>query len=553
MNKKRAIFLLIFAGIAIYSLSLFNGFVWDDEEQVVNNTLVHTIANLPSFFTGSTFNTGGTGTLMGIYYKPLMSFFFALIYTFFGPQAFFFHLFQVGIHILNSVLVFWLFRSFLVYLERSKNSKLKTSAPADPPSSRWNDWLAFSLALLFLVHPIQVEAVVYVSALQDVLFFCFGMLSLRAIAKNQNNLRLFLLPAILFLLSLFSKETAAVLILLTLVFVLLFKKGKLLFSALAAGGAVLIYAFLRFVVAKVFFFHQDFSPIMQAPLPQRLLSIPKIIFVYLKTFFFPDRLAIAQHWVVVNPNFPDFFGPLAFDFLFFAVLVVCGIWLYQHSLKAFKTYLFFFLWFVFGLVLHLQLFPLDLTLAERWFYLPLVGLLGMLGIVVYSLKCKKVLVLLLLACALPLATRAISRTTDWKNGLTLFSRDIAISHDVFDLENNYGVELFRAGQYDEAKAHFEKSTAVAPNWWTNWNNLGASLEREGNLISAAQDYQKAIANGDYYLAYENYAGILAKQEKYEEAKEFLENKALPKFPLNYNLQQMYLYVKFKLQPPSDQK
>ena len=43
---------------------------------------------------------------------------------------------------------------------------------------------------------------------------------------------------------------------------------------------------------------------------------------------------------------------------------------------------------------------------------------------------------------------------DWRNGLSLFSRDIR-EDSSFDLQNNMGVELFRVGRYAEAKKYFE--------------------------------------------------------------------------------------------------
>ena len=60
---------LFIIALAVYFFSLFNGFVWDDEEQIVNNAVIQNISNLPYFFTSSTFNTGGAG-LSGWYYKP---------------------------------------------------------------------------------------------------------------------------------------------------------------------------------------------------------------------------------------------------------------------------------------------------------------------------------------------------------------------------------------------------------------------------------------------------------------------------------------------------
>ena len=137
------------------------------------------------------------------------------------------------------------------------------------------------------------------------------------------------------------------------------------------------------------------------------------------------------------------------------------------------------------------------------------------------------------------SVRSFVRTLDWKNGLTLYSHDIKISKDAFDLENNYGVELFRAGDYKKAKVHFEKSTKLAPSWWTNWNNLGASYEREENIQKASEYYQRSINNGQYYLAYENLAKIMVVYGKDKKKTDEFLQKALEIFPGNENLIKLY--------------
>lgn len=134
---------------------------------------------------------------------------------------------------------------------------------------------------------------------------------------------------------------------------------------------------------------------------------------------------------------------------------------------------------------------------------------------------------------------------DWKNGLTLFGHDITLAGESFDLQNNYGVELFRTGNLEQAKIHFEKSTQLAPFWWTNWNNLGVTHQREGDIDKAGVAYQKAIDNGDYYLAWENLAFIKLNQEDNLATENFLA-KGLSKLPMNENLLIAMSMVKQKL-------
>lgn len=60
IDKKILIIILIFIGFFVYLPSFFNSFVWDDEEQIVNNYTIRSIKNIPLFFSQGTFNPGGS-------------------------------------------------------------------------------------------------------------------------------------------------------------------------------------------------------------------------------------------------------------------------------------------------------------------------------------------------------------------------------------------------------------------------------------------------------------------------------------------------------------
>lgn len=508
MNFKLIIIIL---GLAIYLNSFFNSFVWDDEEQIVNNLAVHSLTNIPSLFSGSTFNTGGSGGLAGMYYKPLMPTFFSILYTFGGGSPFLFHLFQASIHIVNALLIFSLFKIF------------------------FKDRLSFFLALIFLVHPLNTESVVYVSALQDTIFLFFGLLALWLFRTKAPGLKSFLLTSLLLLLSLLSKETGFLFIPILFLFNYLYQKQRIVIPTLISVSALGTYLLLRFAVAGVGLQKSGPSPILLATPFERLITTPKIIYTYLADFFFPKDLAIAQHWVIKNISWGEFTLPALLSSLFFLGIFALGFYLWKMKDKNLKTFAFFGLWFILGLGLHLQLFPLDMTFAERWFYFPMIGLLGLLGIIIDKLKLTpKTVTVFAILIVVTLSARTFIRNFDWKNGLTLFSHDSQISQNSFDLENNLGVELFRAGKVEEAAIHFEKSADLAPHWWTSWNNLGVIAERKGNYQKAEEYYRKSIQNGEYFLAYENLANILLVQDKPMEAKVFIKE-AVKKLPLNAKL------------------
>ena len=511
IKTAKVVWIFILIGLLVYGLSLFNGFVWDDEEQIVNNVFVHSVKNIPLLFQSSTFNTGGAGVSAGTYYRPLMMTFFSFVYQLFGPNPFFFHLFQLFFHILTAILVYLMFKHF------------------------FKEMTAFFIALIFLVHPAGVESVAYISAVQDIFYVLFGILAFYIVIKNRAKFEfknIFLINTLLFL-SLLSKETAILFFIIIFIYQLIFDRKFIFENLIFFMMTVGIYALLRFALAGVFFTPYHNAPIVQLSLWQRIMMIPAIFFYYFKLFFYPLDLAVMQHWVIRTLDFRMLLGSLS------AGILALLLWKKRFN----RNFIFFLLWFIITIFPYLQIFPLDMTVAERWFYLPVVGLLGMMG-AVWSKSGNKLVIMGVIIIAI-FSIRSFFRTMDWKNGLTLYGRDIKISKGAFDLENNYGVELFRAGDYQEAKVHFLKSTELAPYWWTNWNNLGAVYEQEKNYQKALEYYQKSIDNGQYYLAYENMAKILVLQEKVNpiagrKTDEFL-RKALEMFPENENLKQIKAY------------
>jgi len=530
----KVVLILFSIGLLVYGSGLWNEFVWDDEEQIVANQAVHSLANWPLFFQGSTFNTGGANSLGGLYFKPLMTFSYALIYSLFGPRAFFFHLVQLLIHSLNSFLVFLFFEWIFGTVRQKKVSK-KTL-----------EQLAFGLSLIFLVHPISVESVSYIASMQEVLFFVFGMSAWLVMIKNKVGWRSVGVVLGLLLASMLSKETGVVFLVAGLALTWLFlKKWRMAWWGMTAT-VIGCYAFLRFAVAGVFLEKHGLSPITVLSLPERLVSLPKILWFYLKTFFYPQRLVIAQHWVVDKVTSPDFYWPLVFLVVASAFVVGLGWRIWRKHSEWWQVFVFSVLLGGAAMGLHSQFFPLDMTVADRWFYLTQVGLLVLIGcgLIVFGLEIQKYLssakywkdiwivggVILVV-----LSIRSVIRVQTWRDSLTLYAHDSQFV-TAFDLENNYGVALFRAGQIDRAGTHFLRSTELAPEWWTNWNNLGALAERAGNDALALEYYEKAIANGQYYLAYENKAKMLARTDA--TAAITFSRESLQFFPANVTLRQV---------------
>ncbi len=510
--------LLLALGGLIYATSLTDGFVLDDEAQITGNPSIRSLSMLGSYFTGSSMDTGGGG-LGGIYYKPVMTLSYALIWAVAGQSGPAFHAFQLLLHILVAYLAFEAFRLFVAR------------------------GLALALALIFLVHPINTECVVYAANLQDTLYMAFGLLALRTFSR-QGRFGWWrgLATGVLLLLGMLSKETGALFVLVCGAYVYLFKRDHLRPFAVAAGGMLLAYLGLRFGVAHLHVLKADTAQIARASVAARLLTMPAVLWHYIATFCWPARLTVTQDWVVTRPGLVSFWLPL-FGVGSFAAVVV---WYWRAHRDG--AFCFFALWTAAGLGLHSQLFPLDGTVADRWFYFTELGVLGMIGVLARDLAQRRsdaatrwpaaatfVPLLLVLAA---LGPRAHWRSRDWRDGATLYAHDLELLPDSFVLLNDYGVELVRADRVAEAEPYFRRSAEAAPHWNINWSNLGAVQEQLGQTDEAKRSLERSMANGAYAFAYENYARILAQSGAFDDARRFLIEEALPRFPGNPTLTEL---------------
>jgi protein O-mannosyl-transferase len=523
LTSKQVFVLFFVLGFIVYGNSLLNPFIADDIPQILNNPLVHDMRHIPKLFSGSTFYSVHESGNVGIFYRPVMMTIFNIFYSLFGPNPSPFHLLQITLHIVNAFLIFVLLRKFL--------SKV----------------LAVGLAILFLVHPINSETVVYIADLQDVLFVFFGLFALRLLILNTITKKKVMYSSLLLLLSLFSKETGFLFILMSIFYFYLFNKKHIKEVLTASLVIVGIYSYFRFIIANIYFGHQDVSPIVKLSLIERLGNIPKIIFHYFSTLIYPKDLVLSQQWVVKNFDLYNFYLPL---FIICLAILVLGFLYFKVNIHNRKIYLFFIAWVTIGMLIISQIYPLDMTVAERWFYFPIIGVLGVSGVIMqnYSLRLKKYVTMLSILFILInslLSIRTIVRNYNWSKPLTLYEHDTKINKDSYTLENEYGYTLAMQNKIDEAEQHFKRSIELAPDWYTNWSNLGVVYFKKGDTQKAKQYLKVAIKNGDdnayLYLA----TIYIFYDHDYKTAEKFLLS-AIKKFPQSSMLWQQLALAEYGL-------
>lgn len=169
-----------------YGNALGNGFVFDDHGHVLSDRSFRSLANLPRLLVSS--------------YRPLRDISYAIDFAVWGEQPFGFHLTSILIHLANTLLVFLLIRRL------TREVLIATLA-----------------ALIFAIHPVQADAVTYISGRRDVLFSLFYLISFhcyltyRRLASDSQKQRYYRAKVCLYVggfllawgLSLLSKEMAA--------------------------------------------------------------------------------------------------------------------------------------------------------------------------------------------------------------------------------------------------------------------------------------------------------------------------------------------------------
>lgn len=353
--------LIIILGLTVYSNALFNDFVWDDKLQIVENVYVHSPIYIPLLFAQSIGSAQKNGDFLGVFYRPLQFSVYAILYILGGGSSAIFHLFQILLHSINAVLLYHLFKHFI----------------------RQN--FALVLALIFLIHPANEVTVSHIANLPEVLFFFFGLAALLILVnKPFRELHIFRMAGLFLLFSLLSKETGLLFVTICLVYIYFFEKQLLVKTSIIFIFLLTFYAILRINSLGLHFFQMNRSEAFDISLMDRVILIPKLTIFYLKEIFSPSLVPKISSSGMVTPL------PLVANFIIITGLLTALFLTIKLVLKSkhFYAALFFLIWFLIGLGMHVQIIPLDVVAAKRWLYFPLAGFLGLIGVIITKFNLK---------------------------------------------------------------------------------------------------------------------------------------------------------------------
>ena len=572
-NSTLIIFLVV-AGFFVFAFNLHNVLFWDDADWIVNNPSVHSLSwsNVKFWFTHNTL--AGIG-LKSNYYRPFLFFTFAINYVIDGVRPFGYHLLSNLIHIGNAILVF----SILYLVLRKK-------------------LVASLTAFFFLIHPLQTEAITYISGRGDLLtaFFMLSALLLFFLAERrglswkgwQRWLSLVFL-----VLALLSRETAIIFPVLLMVFYIAFlSRERFLISlknafikAVPYLAIVVTYGILRLTVLN-FLNTLNFyiAPnIYSSHLYVRIFTFLKVLLVYFKLLVIPTGLHMERS---MDPQLSFWNWSVLLGGLIILGIVLVGFVLYrrenskfegvisdandakkhanytkkdsQHSheirILASRVWLFGFGWFFVALAPVSGITPINALIYEHWLYLPLIGFFFVVSyylakLIVFLKNNHKTALLGILIAVLAgyfafFSAQAIKRNILWGKPIPFYQDILKYEPDSVRINNNIGNMYYNEGNIAKAEESYRKAVAEEDIFPQPHFNLGSILQSKGDIFGAIQEYKKAIGvDPNFYYAYQNLAVIYAQQGDLINATQTLEKvkELRPNDPrVFYNLGLVYL-------------
>ncbi len=498
MRQLAAAVVLVLLVVLAYRPALEAGFVWDDDDYVTQNRTLRTLSGLAEIWLHP--------RSIPQYY-PLVHTTFWLEYRLWGLWAPGYHAVNVLLHAANAL---WVWR-ILVLLE----------LPG-----------AFLAALLFGLHPVQVESVAWVTerknTLSGLLFLTSAYLMLQFLRWKETRPWLYRWATVSYLGSLLSKTvTASLPITLGLV---AWAKGwwrrgtvwRLL--PLAMLGATLAGVTVVLEREHVGAMGSDWN----LSFLQRTLIASRALWFYLACLVWPVNLTfVYPRWQVNTAEVLDYL-PLAGCVGVLAVLWFGRRWWGRWPLVA-ALYFAITVGPALGFV---NVFPMRYSfVADHYQYLASIGPLALAGGAA-AMGFEKLApwlgarwctvtarTLAAMVCA-ALAFLTWEQAHAYRDLETLWRDTLRKNPSAWMAHNNLGLLLLERGNVKEAEQHFLRALDVKPNDSYAMNNLGLIEANRGNLAAASSWFERAVREDPWQAeAANNWGNVLAQLGRWTDAEE----------------------------------
>jgi len=489
-EKNEKIILIIIGALAFFSFinTFQNPFLWDDPGRIVENGYIKRLYNLPLLF-----NSKYLSYFRETTYRPFYTLTLFINYRFSQLNVCGWRIFNIFLHVLNTILIYFLIR----YIFENKTISSIT-------------------ALIFAVHPIHTEAInvaVYRTELLACLFFVGSLfLYLKSIKNIKIRKGFYLLSIFIFILALCSKEIAAPLPLIIILYIYFFsqrkERKKLLVSVLPFFLIVLIWIVIargfelpgKFVGKHELYYGSSFGSKLHLRV---LLSMGASILRYIGISFFPINL------VIIYPQEIENFTPTSKEI--FSFLILIAILIASLKIKKFSKEASFSIFYFFICLLPIsQIIPFSVVYGERWLYIPSLGFCLFVAVLFKRLffdkNLKRLGIILLISITCFYFFVTIVRNREWKSQVILLEKNVNIYPRSMYAQLFLAEEYIKKEDYEKALYHIRTAHEIYPSLFEPYFWLGKYYAKKGPHNEAIKTFSNLLRdfpdkcgnNADFY-------------------------------------------------------
>ncbi|OIO38737.1 MAG: hypothetical protein AUJ75_02450, partial [Candidatus Omnitrophica bacterium CG1_02_49_10] len=491
LKGRRPWYWIILIGFLLYAKTLSFGFNYLDDNALIldNFYFISNLSNIPRLFMEDVFHHHSGGS----YYRPLLSLSFMLDAQLGGAKPFIYRLTNVSLHVISASLVF----SLLIKLHYKKI-------------------LSFFFSLVFAVHPVLTQAVAWIPGRNDSLLTVFVLFSFIYFLDtlNKKNRASYLSHLLFFALALLTKETAVLLPVICVLYIILISRDKL-FSTntlyLICGWAVVAVPW--FLVRKA---------ALKAPIGTADFDIAGSLAVnapaivpFVGKAIFPFRLSVLP----VMKDTPMLYGAMAIAIIIFLIIF--------SKKKRINFIIFGILWFLLFLVpSFIQSISSTPNFSEHRVYLSLIGLafLFLEFDFVKKVETNNRLNLALGAFVVALfAAITFYHSDNFRDKISFWENAVRTSPRSAFNGNNLGSMYYLEGLTGKAERAWRKALELNPDERLVHGNLGLLYMDRSSFPEAEREYKKEIElNPLYDNVYFNLGILYYKTGRPEDAAELWE-------------------------------
>lgn len=474
--NTKVFFILAVIIFALYGKSIFFNFVYfDDDVLILDKQNYLTVSNIKNILTDPVF-----GRENDKYYRPVLNLSFLLDKLIYNINPCGYHLTNILIHLFTVFSIFILF------------------------SHKYDKYLSILFSIVFAVHPTLVKAVAWIPGRNDSLLALFCVLSFYFFIKYSENYKKsnLIFHILFFTLSLFTKETAIISILIYGLYMFIDNHPIKRYLSIAS---IWIGIITSFFIIRYFIFNYQIIEVPNYILLKTTLTNLPVLIQYAQLTIFPIDISILASKIYIN-YFTFFYTIVFFIILFF---------LSKNKINL-KLILFYIVWFL------LYIIPSCLVPNNNYdvhrIYLPMVGIFLLLLEIEkeYCSKRVKTITIFLLIISAMFFLISFTQIDKFKDKKIFWINALLDNPESAIANANVAALLSDAHKYEEAEKKYLKAISIEQWESKHYVNI-AVLYVHMNNIEKAENYLLQALNLNKYneMIYYNLAQIYNYQGKKE--------------------------------------